>query len=456
MLLKPRPRSFFIALLALLVILTGFVPPVEAQRSLNLIRDEEIETYLREWTKDVVAAAGLSQDQVNIILVQSSDINAFVAGGANVFIYTGLIQKTDNPGEVIAVIAHELGHIAGGHLTRTREEMSNASFETMIGAVLGLGAAIATGDSGAAAAGMAIGSSNAMNSYLSFSRVQESSADQAGYRFMENAQLNPTGILTFLQKIQNEELLPTSQQSQFMRTHPLSDSRISALQSRVESSPYKAKAYPTAWNDEYNRTKAKLSGFVTPQRVIYDYKSSDNSIPAQYARAIAAYRMSHVQEALKLTDGLLAKEPNNPYFLELKGQMLYEFGRIKESLGPYEKAVALKPSAGLIRIAYGNALIDTANKSPAVLKRAIEELKRAQIDEPRSARVKRLLATAYGQMGDETRARVYLAEESLMQGKRDQAKSMAKSTLSQLPPNSPEYLRAQDVISSVDGYRVKD
>jgi len=429
-------------------------------RSMNLIRDDEIETYIRGWTKDVVHAAGLSPEQVNIILVQSPDVNAFVAGGANIFVYTGLITKTDNPGEVVAVIAHELGHIAGGHLTRGRDEQATASYEAMLATLLGVGAAVVSGDGSAAAAGAAIGQSTARSSYMAFSRVQESSADQAGMRFMQSAGINPTGMQTFLGKLASDELLPTSEQSLFSRSHPMSRDRIEVLRDKIEGSPLASKPLPAEWNDQYQRTKAKLMGFVSPQQVSYNYKSSDTGIPSTYARAIAAYRMSHLDEALKLTDQLLAKEPNNPWFLELKGQMLYEFGRSKDSLIPYEKALAAKPSAGLIRIAYAQSLIDTAgqgsNKSPDLLKKAIEQLKRAQLDEPKTPRVKRLLATAYGKMGDEVRARVYLAEESLMQGRKAEAASMAKSALAQLPAGSPEAIRAQDVISSVDGQRIND
>lgn len=441
----------FILVLAGLAVFCQFIGTAYAQRAgLSIIRDEEIETYLGEWAEPVIRAAGMTPEQVNIILVQSPEVNAFVAGGANIFIYTGLITKTENPGELVSVIAHELGHIAGGHLTRTRDMQTQASFETLLGTLLGVGAAIATGDGGAAAAGAQIGQSSAMNSFMAFSRVQESSADQAGFRFIESANLNPSGTVSFLQKIASEELLPTSQQSQFMRTHPLSQQRIEALKNKVDNSPLRSKPTPAQWDDQYKRMKAKLAGFVTPQQVTYQYKSQDTGVPSLYARSIAAYRQSRIQEALTLNDQLLAKEPNNPYFLELKGQILYETGKIADSLPFYEKAIKVKPSSGLIRIAYAQSLLDTAGKSPAALQKAIDELKRAQIDEPRTTRVKRLLATAYGRKGEEVKARVYLAEEALMQGRKSQAASMAKSALTQLPPGSPEYIRAQDVISSVD------
>ncbi len=424
--------------------------PVQAQQmGQSIIRDEEIEHDLREWTADVVRSAGMSPDQIKIILVQSSDVNAFVAGGANIFIYSGLIQKTESADEVIGVIAHELGHIAGGHLTRTGEVAKNASFEAMIGALVGIGAAVATGDSSAAAAGISIGQGQAMNRYLSHSRVQEASADQAGFRFMTGAGLDPEGLPSFLDKLSSEELLTTSQQSQYVRTHPLSRDRVENLENKVDNSGLKGKALPAAWNDQYARVKAKLIGFITPQQVLYLYPSSDTSIAAQYARAIAAYRMNQVDQALNLTDGLIKKEPNNPYFQELKGQMLFDFGRIAESVKYYDKAVTLLPDAGLIRMAYAGSLIESSGKNPAALQKAIDQLKRAEQDEPRTSKIKRLLATAYGKMGKEPQARVYLAEEALMQGRKKEAAQMAESALKQLPKGSPEALRAGDIINAV-------
>lgn len=422
----------------------------------SVIRDTEIERDIGDWTKDVLAAAGMNPNQVDIILVQSPEVNAFVAGGANIFIYTGLIDLTDNVGQVTGVIAHELGHIAGGHLTRTAEVGKNASFEAMLGALVGIGAAIATGDGQAAAAGISIGQGQAMNKFLAYSRVQESSADQAGFRFLTGAGINPSGLPDFLDKLSSQELLPISQQSAFVRTHPLSRDRVEALQHRVDGSPFREKPYPSEWDDEYLRVKAKLLGFISPQQVLYRYPSSDTSVPAQYARAIASYRMNQMDSALKQIDGLIKEEPKNPYFLELKGQVLYEFGKAAQSVPYYEKAVAILPDAGLIRTALAQSLIESAGNTPEKLQAAIGHLKRAEKDEPRSTSIKRLLATAYGRMGKEPEARVYLAEEALMRGRRDEAARMASSTLKQLPANSPEAIRAKDIINTVgDGDKNK-
>lgn len=432
---------------ALLFIFFGF--PAMADGRVT-IRDAETENAIRDWTSGVFKAAGMTQGQVQIVLVQDPGVNAFVAGGSNIFIYTGLIQKTTAPEEVVGVIAHEMGHIVGGHLTRTGEAAKNASFEAIAGAILGVGAALATGDGSAAAAGVRIGQGLAMNEFLAYSRVQESSADQAGFRLMQDSGLSPEGLVTFLQKLSSEELLPSESRSEFVRTHPMSRDRVDAVQAKLETSPLRTKSPPAAWNDQHARIKAKLLGFISPQQVMYLYPSSDTSIPSLYARAIAAYRLNQTESALSLADELLRREPQNPYFHELKGQMLFDFGRPAEAAKSYEKSVNLLPSSGLIRMALAQALIESAGTAQKPLESAIAHLKRAERDEPRMGRIKRLLATAYGKMGREAEARVYLAEETLMQGRRDEAVRMAKASLGNLPPKSAEYLRAQDIVNSVE------
>lgn len=446
----PPLRSGLLATLIALLVCQPFVRPAQAADSRIIIRDTEIETDIRSWAEGVINAAGMSNDQVRIILVQNPDINAFVAGGANIFIYTGLIAKTENPGELVGVIAHELGHIAGGHLSRTSEVASNASFEAIVATILGIGAAFATGDGGAAAAGARIGQGLAMNKFLAYSRVQESSADQAGFRFLESAAVNPTGLVTFLEKLSSQELLPTSQQSAFAQTHPLSRDRIDAVQTKLNNSTLRTHPTPPGWDEEHRRIKAKLVAYVTPQQVTYLYPAKDQSIAAQYARTIAAYRTNKIDTALGGIDHLIGLEPKNPYFYELKGQMLFEFGRTGQSVASYEKALALAPTAGLIRTDLAKAMIESGGKNKTTLEAAIAHLKRAQQDEPRSSQVKRLLATAYGRLGQEPQARVYLAEEALLQGRTAEARSLAKSAIGVLPPGSPELQRARDVINSVD------
>jgi predicted Zn-dependent protease len=207
---------------------------------------------------------------------------------------------------------------------------------------------------------------------------------------------------------------------------------------------------PAEWNDQHARMIAKLVGFVTPEHVIWNYSDKDNSLPARYAKAIAAYRQNQINDALTLTDTLLKDEPKNPYFLELKGQMLGDFGRISEAVPYYKQAIEQDPKSGLIRTAYAHSLIETAGNNEAQLQTAITQLERAQRDEPRSTRIHRLLATAYGKIGNEPMAKLHLAEEALLQRRRDQARMQAETASTQLKRGSAAWLRAQDILSQVD------
>lgn len=445
--------KFFGVSVLLLLTLACFAAPARAQ---NIIRDAEIESYMAEWFKPIFDAAGMSPEQVKIIIVQDDQINAFVAGGSNIFFYTGLLQKTENPGEVIGVMAHEMGHVTGGHLIRGREIAEAASYESILGMILGVGAAIATGDGAAAPTIGAASRSMAQRKVLSYSRAFESSADQAALKFFDRAKLSPLGFESFMQKLEGEELLASSKQSEYVRSHPLTRDRLENIEQKVDQSPYKATSYPAKWIKDHKMMKAKLLGFINPERVAWTYDDRDDSIEAQVARTIAAYRQNDVAKALALSDRLLAAEPQNPYFLELKGQMLMDFGRVKEALPFYERAIAAKPDAGLIRIALAHAQIETAGNDGAMLAKAVENLKIALKTEPRSGIVQRYLATAYGRMGDESRAKLHLAEEALLQRKFDYAKNQARTAMKGLKPGSPDWIRANDILNYVEVQKSPD
>jgi predicted Zn-dependent protease len=440
---KPIRKSALIIFAIITFIAMIHALPAKAQ---NIIRDSEIESYMAEWFAPIFKANNMSPEQVKIILVQDDSVNAFVAGGANIFFYTGLIEKTDNPGELIGVMAHELGHISGGHLVRGREALEQASYENILGTILSIGAAVASGDSSAVVAGSAASNSVAQRRFLSKTRTFESSADQAAIQSMKRAEMNPEGLLSFMKKLEGQELLPASQQSEYVRSHPLTHNRIQSIKAKVQESNLTSKSFPDEWIEQHARMKAKLIGYIHPEQVDWVFDVSDQSIPARYARAVSLYRQNKIDNALSEIDALLDLEPRNPYFYELKGQMLVDFGRVEQGIDPLKQALKFRPQDGLLRTALAHAQIETANSEPLKLNYAIKNLKIAQRAEPRSTRVHRLLATAYGRQNKPDYAKLHLAEEALLQNKKSYAKQQAKTALQTLPPESAAAIRAKDII----------
>lgn len=285
----------------------------------------------------------------------------------------------------------------------------------------------------------------AQRRFLSHSRINESAADQAALTFLDRAGFTQDGMVSFLSRLESEELLPSNQQSEYVRTHPLTQNRIQSVVTKAQASAHADTPWPEKWRDQHTRMKAKLVAFITPGRVPWVYNDTDMSIPARYARTIAAYRTNNIDKALDGIDDLIKLEPQNPYFHELKGQMLVDFGRIAAAVPAYRRAVEIAPDAALIRMAYAHALLEE-NSTPENLQNAIDNLNRALIVEKRSARANRLLATAYGRMGREDIAKVYLAEEALLQRNYDYAKRQAESALLSLKANSREWIKAKDII----------
>jgi len=433
-----------------LFVLMVMATPASAQ---VVIRDTEIEATLSEWFTPIFEANQMDPSQVKIILVQDNSVNAFVAGGSNIFFFTGLIEMTDGPGELIAVMAHELGHISGGHLIRGQEALEQASYESIIGTIIGVGTAIASGDAGAVGAGSLAGNSVAQRRFFKKTRTFESSADQAALTSMKRAGMNPEGLKTFLGKLEGQELLPSNQQSEYVRTHPLTRNRVDAIAAALEKPNVPTGDFPAQWYEQHKRMKAKLTGYINPGHVAWQYDDRDKSISANYARTLADYRQNNIDDALDRINSLIRTEPKNAYFHELKGQMLLDFNRIDESITAYQTALKLKPNAALIRIPLAHALIQTADGNKTKLTTAIDHLKRATQQEPRSTRAHRLLATAYGQNGQNALAELHLAEEALLQRKTKIAKQKANKALNDLPKDSAGAIRARDILALLDQKR---
>lgn len=413
-------------------------------RSLSLIRDAEIETIIGSYSTPLFAAAGLDPRAVEIKIVRSRDINAFVAGGQRVFIYTGLLLKADNPEEVKGVIAHEVGHIAGGHLARLHDRLRRANSQAIISTLIGLAAAIGAGNAGAGAAVIGGGAQVAQRSLLQYSRVQESAADQAGLRYLNASGVSTSGMLSFLEKLANQEALQTNRQDSYVLTHPLARERVALLRDQISRSPYRQKPPDPQELAAFERMKAKLGSFLNkPSKTFRQYPSSDRSQTARYARSIAHHKSANFPAALDEVDSLIAELPNDPFFFELKGQILFESGQVSASIEPLSRAVEILPDAPMLRFGLARAQIAT---NDATQNRAAIDHLRVVVDTDRDAAgAWRELAVAYGRDGSLGMSALSSAEFNIRIGRKRDAKGHAGRALRLLPQGSPGWLRAQDI-----------
>jgi len=415
--------------------------PASAQ---SILRDAETEALFAEASRSIIEAAGLQPGNVDIVLIQDKEINAFVAGGQIVYIHSGLIAAADNVNELQGVIAHELGHITGGHVVRFSEGAKAATGISIISLILGA-AAMAAGAGEAGAGILAAGQQAAMGRFLAFSRTQESSADQAGASFLHKAGISGKGSIAFFKKLQAQEFrLYIPQDNGYARTHPLTGERISVLQHMYENDPAWNKPTDAALEAKFQRVKAKLSGFVEdPPITLRKYPESDQSVPALYARAYAWHRGAYPDKAVEETDKLVATAPHDPYFLELKGQILLESGRPKDALVPLREAVQRSNYQPLIASLFGHALI--ATEDPANFDEARKVLRTAVQRDNQNPFAWYQLGIVYAHEGDQARASLATAERYNLTGQSRLALVSAEAAMRGIPQGTPDYLRAQDI-----------
>ncbi len=441
-LLRPILGAF---LAALAIVWIASAPPAQAQGGPSLIRDTEVERVVRVYLDPLLTAAGMSPDAVRLFIVNEQSINAFVAEGQNMFIHTGLIMALDTPNELSGVLAHETGHLADGHLVRMKDGIRAASVPLILSMVLGV-AAMAAGAGEAGSAILMGGQQIAQRTFLSFSRTQESAADQAGIRYLAATKQSGRGMLGVFKRFENQEILSDQRRDPFAQSHPVAGDRMSALQSLVEASPYRdVKDSPEA-QYAYDMLRAKLRGYIERSDVtLRRYPLSDTSKPARYARAMAYFRQPDMQKALAEMESLLKDEPENPHFLEMYGQINVEMGRVEQGIKPYSEAVKILPDAPLLRVALGAAMLGTEN--PQYTQPAIKELQ-ASIDLERdNAFAWYELAQAYARLGQTARAELATAERYFALYAFPQAIQFAGRAQRQLPPGSTDWQRASDIIA---------
>jgi len=447
---------------ALVAVLIGGLAASTTADAQGIIRDAETEALIRSYAKPIFRAAGLSSQNIQIHIVNDRAFNAFVVDGHNMFMHAGTLMTADTPNQVIGVIAHESGHITGGHLARLRSQVSKAKSAAIMLQILGLaamaGGALA-GAPGAGQVGMGAamgGTDAAMRSFLAYRQTEESSADQAAMVFLNATKQSGRGMLeTF--DVLADKLRGIQGINPYLMTHPLPQVRITQLRELVVASPYYGNTDPPELKFRHDLVRAKLSGFLDKPEIAFNrYPETDTSLPAVYARAIATYRQSGVQAAMPMFDQLIAAQPNWPYFYETKGQFLFESGNGAAAIAPLRKAVELAPNEALIQIMLGQALLGA--NDPRYLDEAINNLRRALVRENTSAMGYRQIASAYARKAELTNAsgakRQYMAQASLAsaeayfyEGRLSLAKQQAKRAQAGLINGTPNWIRADDILA---------
>jgi predicted Zn-dependent protease len=442
-------RSFIANVLALLACASIAAHPAAAQ---SVLRDAETEALLNDMVAPLVEASELEPGNVELVLINDGSINAFVAGGQAIYVHAGLINAADTANEVQGVLAHELGHITAGHVIRFGERTKAANGITILSLLVGVAAALAGAGDAAMGAIMA-GQQAAIGSFLSYNRDQEAATDLAGARYLSGAGISGRGMISFFEKLRNFEIRRGYSQSDdaaYGRTHPLSGDRVQTLRVLLEEDPAWAAPDDPALQERFLRAKAKLYGYLAePRRTLTFFPTSDTSIPARYARAYAYHKEARVDLALAEADGLLALEPENPYFLELKGQVLLESGRPLEALDPLRRATELTRNHPLIAGVFGHALIATENQ--ANYPEAERVLRAAVAKDRYNPFAWYQLGVVYAASGDIPRARLASAEQLVMNRRFPEALQNAQAAEATLPYGSPDWIRAQDVALEARG-----
>src|SRR5215469_14376900 len=454
---KARPaRPAMRAIAALTAAAVGFASfPARPQTGTNagipMIRDAEIEQLLRDYTAPIFHVAGLTDQNIHVVIIDDKSFNAFVMDAHRIFINVGALTQATTPNQIIGVLAHETGHIVGGHLSKIRQELANIQTAALVGLLLGVGAIVAgahsgntdTGNVGMAAitAPQALG----INRLLSYQRAQEESADRAGVRFLTMTGQSAKGMYDTFKKFADESLYSAQGINPYFQNHPMPQERMAALTELVKT-PYWAKKDPAELQFRHDMMRAKLWGFTErPQIVLAHYPLSDTSLPARYARAISAYRYMGLQSSIPQIDSLIAAMPNNPYFYELKGQALLEGARPADAIAPLRRAAQLAPDPALIQILLSQAMV--ATNDPKMAEQAVPILRAALIKEPEAADAYTTLAMAFGRKNDLADADLASAQAAFARGDNKTARELADRAKLRFPVGSPGWVRADDIVA---------
>jgi predicted Zn-dependent protease len=459
MLLRAAPGKKLLKLTALATAAAIAVAPMAARaedenKGPSLLRDAETEQLLREYTRPILRTAGLEKQNIQVVIINDQAFNAFVADGRRIFVNYGALMQSETPNQIIGVLAHETGHLAGGHLAKLREQLAQAQTQMIIAMLLGVGAMVAGAKSGpnsgmanVGAAAVAAPQEVIRRTLLSYQRQQEENADRAGVKFLTATGQSAKGMYETFKRFSNDSLFAAHGADPYVQSHPMPAERVAALEEMARSSPYWDKKDDPALQARHDMMRAKISAFMERQDTVYRrYPLSNTGLPARYARAITTYLHGDLHSALTQIDGLIQLQPNNPYFYELRGQALLEGGKPVEAIAPLRKAVQLSNNAPLIEMLLGQALVGADNK--AYTDEAISILRAAVGRETEAPLGYTELAMAYGRKGDLADADLASAQAAYLRGDNKTARDLASRAKTRFAIGTPGWVKADDIVTA--------
>lgn len=446
--LPPRPRRLrrvlAVFFLGTALFATSEIGEAQEFQTGAFLSDTEIGATLQAYARPLLEAGGMRPDEVQIGMMVDDSINAFATQGNRIFFNTGLLLRAENANEVIGVMAHEIGHIAAGHVVMVASDMAAPNAISLLSTLLGVAVGVASGNPEAGMAVMMGGQRAAIGSYLSFSRGQEARADQFALKVLNDTQQSARGLRDFFERLAGEELLVTDNQDPYVRSHPLNSDRRSAIEAAMVSSAYTNAPLDPELERQHRRMKAKLFAFLKPQITTFQrYPSTDKSIEARYARAIAYYRRGQFDQALPLVDGLIAETPKDPYFWQIKGDMQLSRAKVEDAIVAYREALKHLPEAPEILSALAHAAVESGK--PEYAGEAQDALKRALLIDPENAGAWDLLARSYAQ-NDQPGLSAYAASErAILLGQFGDVARYSTQAEKLLEKDTPTWYRLQDI-----------
>jgi predicted Zn-dependent protease len=453
--LRKKPLKLTALTTAVALAVAPMAATAQENKGPPVLRDTETEQLLREYTRPILRAAGLEKQNIQMVIINQGVFNAFVADGRRIFVNYGAILQSETPNQIIGVMAHETGHLAGGHLAKMREQMAQAQTQMIIAMLLGAGAMVAGAKSGGSGGGLTNAGAAMFSAQgevirrnlLSYVRQQEENADKAGVKFLNATGQSARGMWETFKRFTDESLFAARGADPYVQSHPMPAQRVAALEELARSSPHWDKKDDPALQLRHDMVRAKISAFMERQDTVYRrYPLSNNSLPARYARAITTYLHGDLRSALTQIDALIQQQPNNPYFHEVRGQALLEGGKPQDAIAPLKRAVQLSNNSPLIEMLLGQALVATNNN--AYTDEAISILRAAVARETEAPIGYMQLAMAYGRKGDYAQADLASAQAAYLRGDSKTARDLASRAKTRFAIGTPGWVKADDIVSA--------